>query len=59
LRPARIAFVSELPRTRNGKILRRLARQAYIGEALGDQSSLENPQALQEIAGLRDAADQP
>ncbi|MDA8346690.1 MAG: AMP-binding protein [Thermaerobacter sp.] len=52
LKPSVIAFVTELPRTRNGKILRRLARQAYIGEQLGDQSALENPQALQEIAAV-------
>jgi acetyl-CoA synthetase len=49
LRPHAISFVSDLPRTRNGKILRRLVRQAYLGEALGDLSSLENPGALEEI----------
>ncbi len=52
LKPSVVAFVSELPRTRNGKILRRLARQAYLGEQLGDQTALENPQALEEIARL-------
>ena len=46
LRPGTIVFVDELPRTRNGKILRRLARQAYLGERLGDQSALENPASL-------------
>ncbi len=46
LRPGTIVFVDELPRTRNGKILRRLARQAYLGQQLGDQSALENPAAL-------------
>jgi len=46
LRPGTVVFVDELPRTRNGKILRRLARQAYLGQPLGDQSALENPAAL-------------
>ncbi len=46
LRPSTIVFVEELPHTRNGKILRRLARQAYLGQPLGDQSALENPAAL-------------
>ena len=44
------AFVRDLPRTRNGKILRRLIRARYLGLPLGDLSSLENPAALEEIA---------
>ncbi len=53
LKPHAIAFVPDLPRTRNGKILRRLVRQAYLGEPLGDVSALENPAALVEIAAIR------
>ncbi len=49
LRPSTIAFVAELPHTRNGKILRRLAREAYLGLELGDQSALENPAAIDEL----------
>jgi acetyl-CoA synthetase len=48
-RPHRIYIVADLPRTRNGKILRRLVRQQYLGEPLGDMSALENPEALQHI----------
>ena len=47
--PARIVFVAELPKTRNAKILRRAVRAVAIGEDLGDLSSLENPEALDEI----------
>lgn len=49
LKPQAILFVDDLPRTRNGKILRRLVRQKYLGEPLGDISALENPEALDGI----------
>jgi len=51
LRPDAVLFVSELPHTRNAKLLRRLIRSRYIGDAnLGDLSSLENPSSLDAIA---------
>lgn len=50
LKPERVLVVQDIPRTRNGKILRRLIRARYLGLALGDTSSLENPAALEEIA---------
>ncbi|WP_418647156.1 AMP-binding protein [Thauera butanivorans] len=49
LAPARVHRAAALPRTRNGKILRRLVRAVYLGEALGDLSSLEDPAALEAI----------
>ena len=49
LRPQAIAFVRDLPKTRNAKVMRRVIRSAYLDEAPGDLSSLENPQALEEI----------
>ena len=50
LRPKAVRFVHQLPKTRNGKILRRLIRGAYLGKTdLGDTSSLEDPSALDEI----------
>ncbi len=48
--PRDILFVADIPKTRNAKVMRRLVRAAYIGEKLGDTSSLENPGALEEIA---------
>ena len=48
-RPARIVVVSQLPKTRNAKILRRAVRAVAIGEDPGDLSNLENPEALDEI----------
>jgi acetyl-CoA synthetase len=44
--PARVEFVSELPRTRSAKVLRRAIRARVLGLDPGDLSSLENPQAL-------------
>jgi acetyl-CoA synthetase len=49
LRPEAIAFVADLPKTRNAKVMRRVIRAAYLGEDPGDLSALENPQAVEEI----------
>jgi len=54
LRPQAVHFVADLPRTRNAKILRRLVRSVYLGQAPGDISSLENPAALEAIEATRD-----
>ena len=48
-RPARIEFVASLPKTRSAKIMRRAVRAKALGEDPGDLSSLENPDALDEI----------
>jgi len=53
LRPRAVYFVSDLPRTRNAKILRRLVRSVYLGQAPGDLSALENPAAMEAIAATR------
>ena len=53
LRPDAVRFVTELPRTRNAKILRRVIRAAYLGKTdLGDLSALENPGAVDQIREL-------
>jgi acetyl-CoA synthetase len=53
LRPSAVEFVRDLPKTRNAKVMRRVIRAAYLGEAPGDVSSLENPQAVDEIQEVR------
>ena len=53
LRPERIEFVNDLPKTRNAKVMRRVIRSAYLGQPAGDLSSLENPQAVAEIKATR------
>jgi acetyl-CoA synthetase len=53
LRPESVRFVSDLPKTRNAKIMRRVIRAAYLGNDAGDTTALENPQAVAEIAATR------
>jgi acetyl-CoA synthetase len=54
LRPKAVHFVTDLPRTRNAKILRRVVKSVYTGKDPGDLSSLENPSALAAIGATRD-----
>jgi acetyl-CoA synthetase len=49
LAPREILFVSDLPKTRNAKVMRRMIRSAYLGEDPGDTSSLVNPEAVEEV----------
>ena len=51
-KPKFIVRVPELPKTRSGKILRRLLAQLWQGEPLGDITSLQNPWA---VDGVREA----
>ena len=49
-KPARVLFVSALPKTRSAKIVRRAVRAKALGTDPGDLTSLENPETLEEIA---------
>jgi acetyl-CoA synthetase len=49
LAPKAFFFVPDLPKTRNAKVMRRVIRAAYLGEDLGDTSSLVNPESLEAI----------
>jgi acetyl-CoA synthetase len=51
--PGAVHLVPALPKTRNGKILRRVARAAYLGLDPGDVSALEDPGTLEPIRALR------
>jgi acetyl-CoA synthetase len=48
-KPKQIFQLSDLPKTRTGKIMRRLLKAKLMGTELGDLSSLENPGILDEI----------
>jgi acetyl-CoA synthetase len=52
MRPERIHFVSALPKTRNGKIVRRVIRAAYLNQDAGDLMALENPASVDHIRNL-------
>ena len=51
-KPKYVFQLSDLPKTRTGKIMRRLLKTKLMGEELGDLSSLENPEILEEIGKL-------
>lgn len=53
LRPMRVHVVEALPRTRSGKILRRVIRAVYVGESAGDLSALDDPAAISVIEATR------
>ena len=48
-RPASIGFVGDLPKTRSGKIMRRVIKAKAIGAPVGDISTLANPEAVEEL----------
>lgn len=54
-RPARVFFVSGLPKTRSGKLLRRAIQSICEGRDAGDLPTIEDPAALEQVrAALRD-----
>jgi acetyl-CoA synthetase len=52
LKPERVLFTRDLPKTRSAKIMRRVIRATYLGKDPGDLSSLENPAA---VTAIKDA----
>jgi propionyl-CoA synthetase len=51
-RPARVRFVTLLPKTRSGKLLRRAIQAVCEGRDPGDLTTIEDPAALQQIRDL-------
>ena len=49
LKPKAIYFVSDLPKTRNQKIMRRVIKASFLHQHPGDLSSLVNPEIVEEI----------
>jgi acetyl-CoA synthetase len=48
-KPERILFTAELPKTRSGKIMRRLLRDIAEGRVLGDTTTLADPTVVQQL----------
>jgi acetyl-CoA synthetase len=48
-KPANVVFTPELPKTRSGKIMRRLLRDVAENRALGDTTTLADPAVVEEI----------
>ena len=51
-RPSRVRFVSVLPKTRSGKLLRRAIQAVCEGRDAGDLTTMDDPAALQQIKDL-------
>jgi propionyl-CoA synthetase len=51
-RPARVRFVSVLPKTRSGKLLRRAIQAVCEGRDPGDLTTMEDPAALQQVRDM-------
>ena len=47
--PKEIHFVEDLPKTRSGKIMRRILKKLFTGEDLGDLSTLANPESVEKL----------
>jgi acetyl-CoA synthetase len=50
-RPKRIIWADDLPKTRSGKIMRRLLRDIAEGRALGDVTTLRDPEVMAQLEG--------
>jgi acetyl-CoA synthetase len=50
-RPRRIIWADDLPKTRSGKIMRRLLRDIAEGRELGDVTTLRDPDVMQQLQG--------
>ena len=48
-RPEKIIFSTDLPKTRSGKIMRRLLRDVAVGRALGDVTTLADPSVIESL----------
>ncbi len=48
-KPADIVFSADLPKTRSGKIMRRLLRDIAEGHALGDTTTLADPAVVEQL----------
>ena len=48
-RPADLIITVDLPKTRSGKIMRRLLRDIADGRALGDMTTLADPEVVERL----------
>jgi acyl-CoA synthetase (AMP-forming)/AMP-acid ligase II len=50
-RPKRVIWADDLPKTRSGKIMRRLLRDIAEGRELGDVTTLRDPDVMSQLEG--------
>jgi len=54
-KPADLYFTDELPTTRSGKIMRRLLADVAAGRELGDTTTLENPEVVEQLRRIAES----
>jgi len=52
-RPRDVLFVDEFPKTQSGKVVRRIIESVHDGGTVGDLSSIENPDVIEELGQAR------
>ena len=52
--PKNVYLVEDLPKTRSGKIMRRILKKLFTKEELGDLSTLANPESVEKIKNILD-----
>jgi acetyl-CoA synthetase len=50
--PKEVYVVEDLPKTRSGKIMRRILKRLFTGEEIGDLSTLSNPESVEKIKNI-------
>ena len=50
--PKTVYLVPDLPKTRSGKIMRRILKKMFLGQDLGDLSTLANPESVEKIKSI-------
>ena len=56
-KPDDIIFTADLPKTRSGKIMRRLLRDVAEGKAVGDTTTLADPSVMAKLKGQYETAE--
>ena len=55
--PKNVYSVNDLPKTRSGKIMRRILKKLFTNESLGDLSTLANPEIVEKIKSIIEKKD--
>ena len=51
-KPKQVFFVNDIPKTRSGKMMRRILKTLLLGEEVKNTSTLVNPKSVEEIKGI-------
>jgi len=57
-KPQEVYFVNDIPKTRSGKMMRRILKALISGEELGNLTTLVNPESVEEIKKVLDGKEE-